>query len=176
MRCAFDKGSKIIGMQKKILYLDMDGVVADFDSAINLHLPKERKIEDFKNEEERAAMVRAVCESNPEIFQHLLPIDGAIEATKKLFDIYDVYFLSTAMWNIPESFTGKRLWLEKHYGDIAARRLVLTNRKDLAIGDILVDDRLKNGAAEFKGLHIHFATPNYPNWSVVLPLLQKMAS
>jgi hypothetical protein len=40
--------------------------------------------------------------------------------------------------------------------------------KGLLIGDYLIDDRTANGAGEFTGKHIHFATDEYPNWDIVL--------
>jgi 5'(3')-deoxyribonucleotidase len=101
----------------------------------------------------------------------LLPIKGAIEATKPLFKKFDVYFLSTPMWDIPESYSDKRLWLEKRYGVLAKKRLILTNRKDLAIGDFLIDDRLKNGSEKFKGKFIHFGTKSFPDWDSVVKYL-----
>jgi 5'(3')-deoxyribonucleotidase len=75
------------------------------------------------------------------------------------------------MWDIPESYSDKRLWLEKYYGDLAKKRLILTNRKDLAIGDFLVDDRLKNGSEKFKGKFIHFGTGAFPDWKAVSSFL-----
>lgn len=39
------------------------------------------------------------------------------------------------------------------------------------MGDFLVDDRLKNGASEFKGEHIHFGTEKYPNWEIIYDYL-----
>lgn len=71
------------------------------------------------------------------------------------------------MWLVPESFTGKRLWVEEHFGELATKRLILTHRKDLAIGDYLIDDRKANGAGEFTGVHIHFGTEHFPNWRKV---------
>ena len=47
--------------------------------------------------------------------------------------------------------TGKRYWLEYWFGETFHKRLVTTHRKDLLVGDYLIDDRLKNGAGEFKG-------------------------
>jgi 5'(3')-deoxyribonucleotidase len=86
----------------------------------------------------------------------------------ELFNHYDVYFLSTPAWNAPMSFTGKRIWLETHFGKHAEKRLILTHRKDLAIGDYLVDDTLRHGVTEFQGIHIHFGTPEFPDWKVTL--------
>jgi len=157
--------------KKKVLYLDMDGVVADFWKAIKLNQPRIEDKKYFPTYADQEKEVDAICERNPHIFKYLLPIKGAIEATKPLFKKYDVYFLSTPMWEIPESYTDKRLWLEKHYGNLAHKRLILTNRKDLAIGDILIDDRLKNGAKDFKGLHIHFGTKAFPDWESVIKYL-----
>lgn len=159
-------------LKKKVLYIDMDGVVADFWKAIQINQPKIDDKKYFPTYAHQENEVDSICERNPHIFKYLSPIDGAIEATKPLFKKFEVYFLSTPMWDVPESYTDKRLWLEKHYGDLAKKRLILTNRKDLAIGDILIDDRLKNGAKEFKGTHIHFGTKSFPDWQAVVKYLK----
>lgn len=150
----------------------MDGVIADFDAAIKAFMP-DLETGCGENYDERAKLVDAICAENPDIFHNLPPIEGAIEAvTELLIDSdLDVYFLSTPMWDVPESFTGKRIWIERHFGELAKKRLILTHRKDLQIGDILIDDRLKNGAAEFKGLHIHFATELCPDWAHAMTFL-----
>ncbi len=153
----------------------MDGVLADFDSAIIKLCPDLRNPEVYPSHESRSVQVDKVCEANPNIFYTLQPIKGAIEAAYKLFDSYNVYFLSTAMWHVPESFTGKRVWIQSHFGKLGEKRLILTHRKDLVIGDYLVDDRIKNGSGNFKGAHIHFGTPRYPSWDVVLPYLESIA-
>lgn len=53
--------------------------------------------------------------------------------------------------------------------------MFITHRKDLLIGDFLIDDRLKNGAEDFKGELIRFGWDyenlkwnEYPNWNSVL--------
>ena len=38
-------------------------------------------------------------------------------------------------------------------------------------GDNLIDDRLKNGANELPGEHIHFGTDKFPNWKTVCEYL-----
>lgn len=157
--------------KKKVLYIDMDGVVADFWYAIKLYQPKIDDKKYFPSYADQEKEVDAICERNPHIFRFLLPMKGSIEATKPLFEKFDVYFLSTPMWEIPESYSDKRLWLEKYYGDLANKRLILTNRKDLVIGDYLVDDRLKNGSEKFNGKLIHFGTLAFPDWDSVVKFL-----
>ena len=80
------------------------------------------------------------------------------------------------MWSVPNSFIGKRIWIENHFGDKAKKRLILTHRKDLNIGDYLVDDRLKNGAAEFTGTHIHFGTNEFPDWKITYEYLKSVCN
>ena len=101
------------------------------------------------------------------------PIDGAISSVTKLLTSpkYEVYFLSTAPWNNPSAWTDKRLWVEEHFGETINRRLILTHRKDLLNGDILIDDRPNNGAKDFKGQWIHFGTEKFPDWPSVLNYL-----
>lgn len=148
--------------KNKILYVDMDGVVADFDKGVQALEPG--MIWDREN-------VDRVCEANPTVFRSLPDIEGGIEAVLKLKTRYEILFLSTPMWNVPQSYMDKRLWLQHKFGNWANKRLVLTHRKDLAIGDYLIDDRLTNGSENFKGEHIHYGQSPYENWEKVLNYL-----
>ena len=136
-------------MKSKTLYIDMDGVLVDLQS----NLDKQGW--------------------HQNVFKDPPPIDGAVEAFNELcFDEdYDVYILSTAPWNIPNSWTQKRLWVSKYLGDKAHKRLILCNHKNLLRGDILIDDRTANGAGEFQGELIQFGTDKYPDWQTVIKYL-----
>src|ERR1035437_9029617 len=138
--------------RKKIVYFDLDGVMADYDNAPS-----------YKD--------------NPEIpqegfFVGLDPIEGAVEAFKKLSERYDCFFLTTAPWSNVHSLSEKRIWVEKHLGEYAFKRLITTHRKDLSRGHYLIDDRTVNGAGEFDGIHIHFGTAIFPNWDAVVKYLE----
>jgi 5'-nucleotidase len=149
-------------MKKQIIYFDMDGVLADLGAAIAAH--PDKGLPEYENDKDHL----------PNVFKSPPPISGAIEAVKKLHqsDKYELFIASTSPWENPDALTHKRLWLEKHFGDIFYKKAVFTHRKDLLIGDFLIDDRTKNGAAEFQGKHIHFgANGNYIDWSSVLKLL-----
>jgi 5'(3')-deoxyribonucleotidase len=154
-------------MNKKILYIDMDGVVANFDKKILSINPSIGTLTSHApNYEERFVMVEKVMVENPRLFTELEPIEGSIEAVKRLWKHYDIYFLSTPCWMLPESYTDKRLWIGQHFGEEAKDRLILSQRKDLCIGDYLVDDRTANGAGEFTGKHIYFGYAHsvFPTW------------
>ena len=146
-------------MIKKILYIDMDGVVADFDAYIRSQNTTNLPHSEFADNH--------VCEF-PQMFEAFKDSQKALELLNEYFDIY---FLSTPMWDIPESYTSKRIWLQEHFPEICTKKLILTHRKDLVIGDFLVDDRIKNGVDKFTGKHIHFGTEKFPDWKAVVKYL-----
>ncbi len=140
---------------KKILYIDMDNVLVDFQSGID-QLPQE-----IQNEYEGR------LDEVDGIFGLMGPIPGAIEAYIQLAEHFDTYVLSTSPWENPSALQDKLLWVKKHLGDVARKRLILTHHKNLNRGDFLVDDRTANGASEFQGEHIHFDTDKFPDWAAV---------
>jgi 5'(3')-deoxyribonucleotidase len=145
----------------QILFIDLDGVIANFVSTMNSH-----PLREIPPYDEHPDTI-------PNIFRSLNPIDGAISSVNKLLNSkkYEVYFLSTAPWNNPSAWTDKRLWVEDHFGDKVNRRLILTHRKDLLNGDILIDDRPNNGAKDFNGHWIHFGSEKFPDWTSVINFL-----
>lgn len=152
-----------------ILYVDMDGVVADFAGCMQKLLPNiELGDGDPSTYKQRSEAVHKAARAHPHLFKSLDEIEGGIDAVELLSHNYEIYFLSTPMNDVPESYTDKRLWLHEKFGAWADKRLVLTHRKDLVIGDILIDDSRNNGADGFKGEFIHFGSEKYPNWESVL--------
>jgi 5'-nucleotidase len=164
-------------MKNPLLYIDLDGVCADFDEVILRYDPKvDLKLVTNHNSNLFRDEVDNICESNPHIFLEILPIPGAIASVLSLKDMYEIYFLSTPMWNVPESFGDKRIWIEKYFGEFAHKRLILTHRKDLALGDFLIDDRLTNGSESFQGVHIHYGQKPFEDWNKVTQYLKNYAS
>ncbi|MCI5051075.1 MAG: hypothetical protein MRY57_02100 [Candidatus Pacebacteria bacterium] len=143
---------------KKILYIDMDGVIVDFESGILAISEEER---------ETYAEKYSRC---PGIFSKMKPLPGGIEAVNTLKDKYDVYFLSAPNWENSSSWSDKVDWIKCYFPDME-KRLILSHNKNLNHGDYLIDDRLKYGAEDFPGKHIHFGTEAFPNWESVLDYL-----
>ena len=145
---------RILNIKKmKTLFIDMDGVIVDFMQSVKNHPEYEK----YKNE----------IDALPDVFLNALPMEFAIDSVGKLFDCgkYEVYIASTAPWGNIDSLSHKRIWIERYFGERLKKRLILTHRKDFLMGDYLIDDRLKNGAGEFKGELIHFGTDKFPDWN-----------
>lgn len=147
----------------KILYLDMDNVLVDFPSAFPRLSPEVLSAYDGRLDEV------------PGIFALMDPLPGALEAHRELSAIFDTYILSTSPWENPSAWSDKLLWVKRHLGTPAHKRLILSHHKNLNRGHFLVDDRTKNGAGLFEGEHIHFGTPAYPDWPAVTSYLRSAA-
>ncbi len=144
---------------KKILYVDMDNVLVDFQSAFP-HLSDEILKQYEGNEDDI-----------PGLFAKMVPMPDAIESFHTLSEHFDTYIMSTAPWRNPSAWSDKLLWVQAHLGQAAYKRLVLTHHKELNRGDFLVDDREKHGAKDFMGEHIHFGSKRFPHWQSVVEYL-----
>jgi 5'(3')-deoxyribonucleotidase len=143
----------------KILYLDMDNVLVDFESGIQ-QLNEEIKIQ-----------YAGKLDEVPDIFSKMKPLAGALESVEILAQYFDIYILSTAPWENPSAWKDKLMWIKKYLPKIGYKRLIISHNKNLNIGDYLVDDRTKNGAGNFTGKHIHFGQRNFENWQKVCDFL-----
>jgi len=148
----------------KVLYMDMDGVLVDFQSGIDA-LSEEEK-ETYKNQ----------LDNVPGIFSKMKPIEGAIESYKELTKYFDVYILSSGPWNNPSAWSDKLVWIKEYLGDLAYKKLIISSNKNLNIGDYLIDDRPNNGAKDFEGELIPFRSKEFPdspfkNWNDILNYL-----
>jgi 5'(3')-deoxyribonucleotidase len=97
-------------MDKPILYIDMDGVLVNFQSGI-----------DRLSEELRQEYAGRYDEA-PGIFALMEPMPGAIEVIYKLQSDYDIYILSTAPWNNPSAWADKVEWVQRFLPQIGYKR------------------------------------------------------
>lgn len=160
-------------MAQKILYVDMDGVICDFESAF------------AKIDPEVLASYRGDEDKIPGLFALMDPIPGAIDAVTELCTLFDTYVLSTVPWGNKTGASQKIEWIQRHFGHQRGtslwKRVILTHHKHLNRGDYLIDDRPNNGAAEFP-LHnpgaqwLNFGSEQFPDWESVLAYLRPQAT
>ena len=141
-------------MSKKIIYVDMDGVISDFDKAAK----------------EGGWTHRPDLKVN---FRNLELIPGAQNALIKLNQDFDIFIASTPPWDRPECWGHKREWIEEHFPWLK-KKLILTHRKDLLIGDVLIDDSRWRGQPDFKGAWLWFGSnQRCLDWPSTLELIYK---
>lgn len=151
---------------RKTAIFDLDGVVADWEPLAIEHSKRLGvSVEEFKD--------KKLYRNIQGFYYDLELIPGAKESIMKLDEVYDIIFVSAPSWGNIHCFTEKRMWIEKHFGKWAEKKMDLSFHKGHYIGHYLIDDRTKYGAGEFIGEHIMFGTTPFENWEKVTNYLLK---
>ncbi|MHA1482451.1 MAG: hypothetical protein ACTSQA_03305 [Candidatus Heimdallarchaeaceae archaeon] len=150
---------------KEVLWIDMDGVVADFvpkatEEAEKLGITFQEFVDQFLYRDVEG------------FFRNLPLIPGAQEAIKKLEESgkFEIGFVSACSWGNISCFSDKRIWAEEKFPTFY-KKMDLSYHKGHYMGHYLIDDRDKYGAKYFIGEHIKFGDENYPGWDAVLDYL-----
>lgn len=145
------------------IYIDMDGVISDFEKAAKTTRPPG-------------------YESDPPFprpdkwvdYRYLDVIEGAEEAVKYLHNNHEVFIATTPPWDRIQVWADKRAWLEENFPYLK-QRLIFTHRKDLLIGDILIDDSNYRGQPDFQGEWFWFNKKwSNKNWKACLKFIKKL--
>jgi 5'(3')-deoxyribonucleotidase len=137
----------------KRIFVDMDGVLVDFEGFMREHSLS-------------AADVKAL----PGAFHLMKPIPGALEGVRSLIGMgHEVWIATKPPTGVPHAYAGKAAWILEHLSELK-RKIVMTHNKGLLCGDYLIDDRPhKANCEDFAGKLIHFGGPEFPNgWPDVL--------
>ena len=144
------------------IYIDMDGVLADFQSAadsLSKYYPTE--------------LGHHVKPDEVLDFSTFSPMPGAIDAVAALIDMgHDVFIATTPPWNNKDAWGQKAKWVEEHL-PLLKRKMFLTHRKDLLKGDILIDDTTYRGQRDFEGEFMHFGQ-NGMDWKYVIETIESI--
>ena len=152
---------------KLIIYVDMDGTIADIRSAVSEYKEKY----DSKKTDDISYLYPW---SVPGFFASLKPLPGAIEGVKKLAETEDVWFLSRPSFKNTPSYTEKAEWIRQYFGYEMQKKLILAGNKALMMGDILIDDGDNANQEEFKGVWIRYDWDPFTDWNSVLNEVYKI--
>lgn len=134
----------------KIL-IDMDGVLADFLG----------KAEELGLSPDEAELMEGFFESLP-------LIKDAWWGVNELRELgHDLYICTTAPWDNPRAWMEKRIWIERRFGALFNRKLIMTHQKSMIAADILIDDRKSEQTKSFKGTWYWFRKDG-ADWKAVV--------
>lgn len=113
-------------MEKKIVYIDLDGVTADFCGALDRFVEAGTKVPE-RNEKG--------------FYRSLKVMEGAKEAIQTLLENenLDVYFASKPSTESLYCENEKKAWVLEHFPELV-KKLILTPNKNLLLGHYLIDD------------------------------------
>ena len=139
------------------IYIDMDGVITDFKQG--------QEYQGYKLSKRPDLVVN---------YRTLPVMEGAIKSVAKLNAAHEIFIASTPPWKRPEVWGHKREWLEEHFPYLK-RKLILTHRKDLLIGDVLIDDTRFRGQPDFQGNWFWFNKDwDNRNWNACLEYIKTL--
>jgi len=169
----------------RIVLIDMDGVVANFDHRLADELRKVMVISDAnqpsvdrngveehinryilqRRDHQVASEVEEACRqimTRPGFFASLEPIPCAVDEIKEMSRCSGimVFFCSSPMSNADHCASEKMAWIGKYFGSEWTRRLIITKDKTLVRGDFLIDDHPNpSGVLKPVWKHIVFDQP-----------------
>ena len=147
-------------MEKKIIYVDMDGVLCDFYGA-SLKAKEVNPLQPYP-------------QSQWGFFLKLDEIKDAVESYRLLETKYDVWILTRPSFQNVNCYTEKVQWVCDHLGPDVVKKTILIPNKSLVKGDYLIDDQGGYGQEEFEGEWIHFGEKPFENWVNVVNYLMKV--
>ena len=138
----------------------MDDVICNYQSAYSYYKSENPKLK--------------FPQSLTGFFENLEPVEDSIESVNILraSSDYETYILTAPSTKNIESYSGKRIWVEKYFGLEFTDRLIICSNKGLLKGSCLIDDNIDGkGQENFEGELIHFGSEHYPDWEAVMTYL-----
>lgn len=140
---------------------------------LNSVMPVIRRIDDAQEGRSRRTMFISIKDTLAGADGE--PVPGAIKAYMKLSESYDTYVLASAPYNTPEAWAEPVRWAEKHLGTVAWNKVIVANRKDLVLGDYIIDRHNEEfGLQDSMGTVVAYGQDPYKSWDDILTFFERL--
>lgn len=140
---------------------------------LNSVMPVIRRIDDAQERRSRRTMFISIKDTLAGADGK--PVTGAAKAYMKLSEAYDTYVLASAPYNTPEAWAEPVKWAETHLGTVAWDKVLVTNRKDLILGDYIIDRHSDEfGLPDSMGTLVSYGQDPYKTWDDILTFFERL--
>ncbi len=102
-------------------------------------------------------------------------VSASLKAVEFLAQRFELRFVVSGDADAWETMAEKRAWIEEHVGVPAWDRTVIATRKDLLLGDYLVDAHLDEClGGSFMGTTIPFGAPDFRDWEETMTFFARI--
>lgn len=120
------------------LFVDLDGVLADFDAGYEKHFGHRPDHKDDTDWDAIAAI--------PDFYLNLPPMPDAFELWEGIKRFKPIVLTGVPRSNVPSASANKRVWAAKHLGNVEVITTFSRDKcKHSGPGQVLIDDRPKCG-------------------------------
>ena len=161
---------------KKVVLIDMDGVIADFElgfqKAFNrsypdlIPVPLDQRTRHYVGEDyvrlnptiSKDELVKLFLQ--PGFFRNLPVIQGSVEAVSTLSQHFSVFVCTSPLQTYKNCVLEKFQWLEEHFGFELTSKVILARDKTVVRGHVLIDDKPNiHGCMSPAWKHVLFTQP-----------------
>ena len=138
-------------------------------------LPLVQRIWNVREGKPRKTILIGLEDTLADVRHGMQPENSAVKAFNRLSVDYDLYILASAPYNRPDLWPEAVQWAGAHIGVPAWDRVIVCNRKDLILGDYVIDRYPARFSLEnFMGTVVAYGTEPFKTWEDILMFFERL--